>query len=219
MARQIKEELLSILPNNTKLYIMYGATEASARLSYVEPNRLRDKIDSIGIPIPGVTMKIVDETGRELSTGETGELLVSGANIMTGYWNDPESSAAALTIHGYRTGDMGYQDSDGYFHIIGRKDNQLKVSGHRINPQEIEDALMATGLLIEAVIIGVDDKLAGHRLVAIVVPMNECITENDVLSKCVCHLPRYKVPSEVRFVKFLPKNNSGKIDRLNCVDL
>lgn len=216
MARQIKEDLLETLPPHTKLYVMYGATEASARLSYVEPDRLREKIDSIGIPIPGVTMKIIDGSGMELPVGETGELVASGANIMAGYWNDPESSASVLSKLGYRTGDLGYRDRDGYFHIVGRRDNQLKVGGHRINPQEVEDALIATGLLIEAAVIGVVDSLSGQKLVAFVVPIDVDTSQNDILVKCIGLLPRYKIPSEIRFEKALPKNNSGKIDRGEC---
>ena len=219
MARQIKEELLTALPAHTKLYIMYGATEASARLSYVEPERLRDKIDSIGIPIPGVTMKIVDDSGNELTEGETGELIASGANIMTGYWHDPQGTAAVLSAQGYRTGDMGYRDNDGYFHVVGRRDNQLKVGGHRINTQEVEDALIATGLLIEVIVIGVEDHIAGHRLVAVTVPIDAQTSEKDVLGKCIELLPRYKIPSKVVFVRMLPKNSSGKVDVTSCRSL
>ncbi|MSM38715.1 MAG: AMP-binding protein [Geobacter sp.] len=213
MARKIKEELLEALPDHTKLYVMYGATEASARLSYVEPARLRLKIDSIGVPIPGVTMRIVDPYGNELPVGKTGELIASGANIMKGYWNDPESTLAAISHIGYHTGDLGYKDADGYFYLVGRKDNQLKVGGHRINPQEVEDALIATGLLIEVAVMGITDHLYGQKLVAIAVPINNEITEMDVIAKCIMFLPRYKVPSEITFVNMLPKNSSGKIDR------
>lgn len=219
MARQIKEELLGVLPPHTKLFVMYGATEASARLSYVEPGRLREKIDSIGIPIPGVTLKILNGEGKELPDGETGELVASGANIMPGYWNDPQSSSAVLSSMGYRTGDQGYRDNDGYFYLVGRRDNQLKVGGHRINPQEIEDALIATGLLIEAAVVGVEDALAGHRLVAVAVPIDGLTTETNVLGKCIELLPRYKVPSELRLISSLPKNSSGKVDRNNCLKL
>lgn len=213
MARQIKEELLASLPNHTKLYIMYGATEASARISYVEPDRLREKIDSIGIPIPGVTMKIVDPDGNELPAGITGELFASGSNIMKGYWDDPESTTAVLSAIGYRTGDLGYKDIDGYYYLVGRKDNQLKIGGHRINPQEVEDALLATGLLIEVAVIGIADNLSGHKLVAIAVRIDGEISESNVIGKCIKLLPRYKVPNNIIFAKSLPKNSSGKIDR------
>ena len=114
---------------------------------------------------------------------------------------------------------MGYRDSDGYFHIVGRRDNQLKVGGHKVNLQEIEDALIATGLLIEASVLGIEDRLAGHKLAAVAVPIDGRISENDVLGKCNALLPRYKVPSEILFTKNLPKNSSGKVDRKECLQL
>lgn len=219
MARSLKEALLAALPEQTKLYIMYGATEASARLTYVEPARLREKIDSIGVPVSGVTMKVIDKSGNELPSGETGELVATGPNIMAGYWNDPQSTESVLSPSGYRTGDLGYQDHDGYFHVTGRIDNQLKVGGHRVNPHEVEEALIATGLLIEAAVIGMGDPLAGHKLVAVAVPVDGSTSENDILGKCSKLLPRHKLPSEVRMVGILPKNSSGKVDRAGCLQL
>jgi long-chain acyl-CoA synthetase len=219
MARYTKEELLRVLPEHTKLYVMYGATEAAARLTYVEPHRLVDKIDSIGIPIPDVAMKILNDQGKELPQGETGELVANGPNIMPGYWKDQESTTKALSRYGYHTGDMGYRDEDGYFYVVGRRDNQLKVGGHRINPQEIEDALIATDLIIECAVLGVADELAGHRLVAVAVPTGEGISAQDILRRCSKLLARHKLPSEIRLVKILPKNSSGKIDRGACEKL
>lgn len=219
MARHTKEELLKALPEHTKLFVMYGATEASARLTYVEPQRLREKIDSIGIPIPGVEMSVLSEQGEQLSTGQIGELVARGSNIMIGYWKDSESTAKALSAHGYHTGDMGYRDDDGYFYVVGRRDNQLKVAGHRVNPQEIEDALLATDLVVECAVVGIPDQLAGHRLVAVAVPIDTATVERDVLQRCAQTLPRHKLPTEVRFAKALPKNSSGKIDRRACMGL
>lgn len=216
MARHIKEELLKVLPEHTKLFIMYGATEASARLTYVEPERLLEKIDSIGIPIPNVTIRLMGAKGKELPQGETGELVAQGPNIMQGYWGDSEGTAKALGPGGYHTGDLGFKDKDGYFYVVGRKDNQLKVGGHRVNPQEIEDALNETDLIIECAVIGLEDPLSGYRLVAAVVPIDGTTSENDILLKCSKMLPRHKLPAEIRFVKILPKNSSGKIDRNAC---
>lgn len=217
LARHTKEELLKVLPGHTRLYVMYGATEASARLIYVEPERLRDKIDSIGIPIPDVSIRVLDEQGAELQPGETGELVARGTNIMQGYWRDPESTAKVLTPHGYHTGDLGYRDEDGYFFVVGRKDSQLKVGGHRINPQEIEDALIDTDLILECVVFGVEDSLAGYRLVAAAVPLKTGVTEQEILRACSRLLPRYKLPGELWLATSLPKSSSGKIDRTSLV--
>jgi long-chain acyl-CoA synthetase len=219
MSRQIKEDLLRILPGHTKIYIMYGATEASARLTYLEPDKLKEKIDSIGKPISGVSLKILDERGREAPPGHVGELVAAGPNIMQGYWKDERATAAVLNSNGYHTGDMGYQDSEGYFYVVGREDNLLKVGGHRINLQEIEDALLETGVVIEAAVLGVEDDLLGHRLIAMVVPTAKDCTENQILALCDERLPKYKLPSEVKLVRALPKSPSGKIDRTKCVEL
>ena len=219
MSRKIKEELRQALPAHTDIIIMYGATEASARLTYLEPHRFEEKIESIGRQIPDVTMQVLNEEGRELPPGATGELVGSGPNIMQGYWKDEEATAKVLDAHGYHTGDQGYQDGDGFFYVTGRKDNLLKVGGHRINPQEIEDAFMETGLAIEVAVIGVPDALLGHKLIAVVTPQNGDCSKNQLMSKCAEKLPKYKVPGTVKLVRSLPKSSSGKIDRAKCLAL
>ena len=219
MSRQIKEELLRALPDHTRLYVMYGATEAAARLTYVEPERLADKMDSIGRAIPGVSVRVLDEGGRELPSGELGELVASGDNIMQGYWRDGQATSSALDHNGYHTGDLGYQDADGYLYVTGRKDDLLKVGGHRVDPQEVEDALMATGLLLEVAVLGVEDYLLGKKLVALAVPLDRETGTAKVLSLCLARLPRHKVPAELRFAAALPKYASSKIDRAGCLEL
>jgi long-chain acyl-CoA synthetase len=169
MARSIKEDLRRVLPAHTKLFIMYGATEAAARLTVLDPDRFSDKMDSIGRAIPGVKIRVLDPKGEEVPRGQTGELVASGPNIMMGYWEDPETTARVLDEKGYHTGDLAYEDEEGFLHLVGRKDHLVKVGGHRINTQEVEDVLMDSGLLIEAVVLGVPDPLLGNRLAAIAV--------------------------------------------------
>ena len=217
MSREIKKKLLQVLPPHTMLYVMYGATEAAARLTYVEPERLTSKMNSIGRAIPGVMVRVLDEKGCEVPNGQPGELVASGANIMQGYWMDASATARVLDENGYHTGDMGYRDEDGYLYVTGRKDDLLKVGGHRLDPQEIEDVLMSTGLLLEAAVVGVEDELLGKRLVAIAVPLSGRPSERSLLSLCLAKLPRHKVPGEIRFVAALPKYPSGKIDRAACL--
>jgi acyl-CoA synthetase (AMP-forming)/AMP-acid ligase II len=219
MSRAIKEELRRVLPAHTRIYIMYGATEASARLSYLAPEAFEHKMDSIGKAIPDVCLDVLDEHGRKLPPGERGELVASGPNIMMGYWRDPEATRRVLDEKGYHTGDLAYSDDEGYFHVVGRNDDLLKVGGHRINPMEIEDALMESDLLTEVVVQGVPDALLGHKLVAIAVSRAGDCTENDILGFCAGRLPKYKVPSQVAFVRALPKSPSGKIDRGQCLAL
>ena len=218
MSRAVKKELRRVLPAHTRIYIMYGCTEASARLSCLEPEAFEDKIDSIGKAIPDMSLAVLDEHRRELPPGRQGELVASGPSIMLGYWRDPEATRRVLDEKGYHTGDLAHRDDDGYFYVAGRNDDLLKVGGHRINPTEIEDALMESDLLTEVVIQGVADDLLGHRLVAVAVSRNGC-TENDILSFCAERLPRHKVPSQVKLVSALPKSANGKIDRGRCLEL
>jgi acyl-CoA synthetase (AMP-forming)/AMP-acid ligase II len=219
MSRVIKEGLRQVLPVHTDIYIMYGATEAAARLSYLEPERFKDKMDSIGKAIPGVTLTVMDEEGREVQIGQVGELVASGENIMRGYWKDPEMTARVLDTKGYHTGDLCYQDKEGFFYVLGRKDNLLKVGGHRINPREVEDVLMGTGLVMEAIVLGIPDELLGHRLIALVTPKSQESTPDIILNVCTSRLPRYQVPSIIECIHSLPKSAGGKIDPAKCVEI
>ncbi|MBP7736621.1 MAG: acyl--CoA ligase [Spirochaetes bacterium] len=219
MAKQIKQDLRKALPEHTDIFIMYGATEASARLSYLEPSEFDSKIDSIGKAIPGVTLRVLDEAGNEVAPGQTGELTASGPNIMQGYWKDPETTAKVLDGNGYHTGDLASMDGDGYFYLVGRKDNLLKVSGHRINPQEIEDVMMGSGLLVEAAVIGKPDDLKGNKLMALAVPIDSACTADRVMEYCSSKLPKFKLPDEIKFTRALPKKASGKIDRGRCGEM
>ena len=218
MAKQTKQELRRVLPDHTEIVIMYGATEASARLTYLEPSRFNDRIDSIGKAIPGVTVKVLDEDGKEMAPGQVGEIVGSGENIMKGYYKDTETTAKVLDHNGYHTGDLGFSDEEGFLYIVGRKDNVIKVGGHRINPTEIEDVIMETGLVLETVVIGIPDKFLGNRLIAFLAPIDVNTTSNEVLGCCVSKLSKRKLPSEIRIVKSLPKLSSGKIDKKKCKD-
>ncbi len=219
MSKQIKQELRQVLPDHTEMIIMYGATEASARLSYLEPERFADKLESMGKAIPGVTLKVIREDGTEADIGEVGEITGSGDNIMPGYWKDPDTTAKVLDHNGYHTGDMGYKDEEGFFFVTGRKDFQLKVGGHRISTQEIEDIIMETGLAVEAAVLGIPDELLGNRLAAVIVPLNKKVTEDQIMEIIVSKLAKHKVPGQMVFARTLPKNASGKVMKDQCKDL
>jgi acyl-CoA synthetase (AMP-forming)/AMP-acid ligase II len=219
MPRRVKEELRRVLPEHTDIYIMYGATEAGARLTCLEPGRFADKMDSIGKPLRNVTLRVIDDGGRECPDGETGELVASGPNIMRGYWKDSEGTARVLNENVYRTGDMGFRDSEGFYYLVGRRDHLIKVSGHRINPHEVEDALLSTGLLLETVVFAVPDPISGEKMVALATLKNGDCTGTDILCGCTERLPRYKIPKEVKIVRGLPKNSHGKIDLSRCREM
>jgi long-chain acyl-CoA synthetase len=164
-------------------------------------------------------LRVVGEDGAEMPVGQVGEITASGDNIMRGYWRDLETTARVLDHNGYHTGDLAYVDDEGYYFLVGRKDNLLKVSGHRINPQEIEDAAMASGLIVEIAVLGRPDALKGKRLVAVAVPIRDDCQASDVLDYCAARLPRYKVPDTITFVRALPKKLTGKIDRARCAEM
>jgi len=219
MARQLKKDLPRVLPEHTKIYIMYGATEAGARLTYLEPERYQDKMDSIGKAIPNVTIRVMDKKGNAVKQGTKGELVAAGDNIFMGYWKDQDATTKVLDDLGYHTGDTGYQDEDGYFYVTGRKDDLVKVGGHRVNPQEVEDAIVATKLVIEAAVLGVPDDLLGNKLVAMAVSKNGEVSEQAILGACSEHLPKYKMPESIKLLRSLPKYPSGKVDRAKCLKM
>ena len=220
MARSVKKALRDVLPDHTKICIMYGATEASARLAWLNPDYFEQKMDSIGQAIPGVTIRVLYTDGEELPPGEKGEIVASGPNIMRGYWKDPDATTAVLDQNGYHTGDLGWKDDDGFIFLDGRKDNRLKVGGHRINPLEVEDALLATQLAVEASVVGLPDILLGVRMTALVVPLNGKDADAEtIMASCASLLPKYKLPSDIKLVRALPKNANGKVDREGCLKL
>lgn len=216
MAKSLKHELRDALPKHTEIIIMYGATEAAARLTYLDPSKYNAKIDSIGKPIPDVTMRLLDKEGNDVPDGEEGELVAQGANIMQGYWKDPEDTTKVLNSQGYHTGDIGYRDKDGFLYIKRRKDGLLKVGGHRINPTEIEDFLMATNQTIESSVVGLPDKLMGNKMIALIVPKNDDYDPENLREICAKGLPNHKQPAAIITVRVLPKNANGKIDKNQC---
>ena len=216
MPRYLKTELRRVLPPHVEIYLMYGATEAAARLSYLEPGDFDDKLDSIGKPVRGVRLRVLNAQGEEAAVGQLGELVASGPNIMQGYWKDSLCTANVLDSKGYHTGDIGYQDLDGFFYVVGRKDGQLKIGGHRINPEEVEDVLMESGLLLEVAVIGVPDRILGTKLYALGVAKSDRCFEEKIIAFAAKRLPRHKVPTRVQILPQLPKNWSNKIDRREC---
>ena len=219
MPRHLKTELRRALPPHVEIYLMYGATEAAARLSYLEPSDFEKKMDSIGKPVRGVRFRVLDAQGEEAEVGQQGELVASGPSIMQGYWKDPQSTAQVIDSNGYHTGDIGYRDTEGFFYVVGRKDGLLKVGGHRINPDEVEQVLMESGLLVEVAVVGIPDKLLGTQLCALGVAKSEDCSEKEIMAFAANRLPRHKVPGRIRLLPRLPKNWSAKIDRRECARL
>jgi long-chain acyl-CoA synthetase len=197
-----------------RLYVMYGQTEATSRLSYLPPERVEDKRGSIGVPIPGVELRVVDEAGRELPPGETGHLVARGDNVTPGYLDEPEETAAILHGGVLWTGDLACRDADGFFFHKGRSKELLKIGGHRVSPVEIEQVVALHPDLSEAAVVGVKHDLMGVVPAAFVVAKDGARPSEDALRRfCRERLPAYEVPVSFTWVDALPRNEAGKLLR------
>ena len=213
MSPAVAVELKKVFPD-VKIFIMYGQTEASARLSYLPPEDLERKPGSVGIAIPGVELELLDKDGKPVPRGERGEIVARGDNIMSGYWKRPDETDSVLRSTGLWTGDLAWQDDDGYFYIVSRKSDIIKSGSHRIGPQEIEDVIMEHPAVSEVAVIGIPDEILDERIKACVVlkPQVQC-TEKELRKHCRAILPAYKVPHVIEFHQALPKTSTGKIKR------
>ncbi len=211
MAPSLAKEVKGILPDSD-IYIMYGQTEASARLSYLEPCDFFRKAGSIGKAIPGVELNVLKEDGSPVGVGEVGEIVATGKNIMQGYWNNPEKTAAVLRDGALWTGDLAKIDDEGYLYIVSRKSDMIKSGAHRISPKEIEEVIHELEGIHEVAVIGMPDEIMGESIVAcIVLTDNGACSDKDVKRHCREKLPMFKAPKEVIFIEQLPKTASGKI--------
>jgi long-chain acyl-CoA synthetase len=191
----------------------YGLTEATC-VSSLNPYWGIRKVGSIGLPLRGQPMKIVDDDMNELPPGEYGEIVVKGHNVMQGYYNNPEATAETLVNGWLRTGDMGYMDEDGYFFIVDRKKDMIIRGGENIYPREIEEVLFTHPQIAEATVIGRPDPIWGEEVVALVVPVaGATLTVEEVQEFCSQRLADYKLPREVVFRADLPKTLTGKVQK------
>ena len=213
--RQIREAF----PQAT-LYSMYGLTECK-RVSYLPPEELDRRPDSVGRGMPNEEVWIVDGEGRRVGPGVVGELVVRGSNIMRGYWEDPETTDKVLKpgpLPGEKilyTGDLFRMDEEGFLYFVGRKDDMIKTRGERVSPKEVENALHALDGVAEAAVIPVPDEILGQAIKAFVVlKKGYALGGKDLLRHCKKMLEEFAVPKYFDFRNSLPKNASGKIDKL-----
>jgi len=211
MAPAVQEEVSQAF-HPAVLYIMYGATEAAPRLSYLEPEKLFERRGSIGKAVDNVELLVCDPQGRELPPGEVGEIAARGSNIMKGYWKDPDETAKVLRNGIYYTGDLGTVDEDGYFYVVGRSKEMIKVKGFRVGIKEIEDAILELEDVVETAVVGVDDPLTGEAILALIIPRDPQWDDIDLIrSHLKKRIPAISQPSYIEFRRSFPKNSSGKI--------
>ncbi len=210
--------LQELLPGTT-VYSMYGLTECK-RCTWLPPAELGRRTTSVGIAIPGTEAYLVDDDGNRLPFGETGELVIRGAHVMKGYWENQQATDKALRPGPFPwekvlyTGDLFRTDDEGFLYFVSRKDDIIKSRGEKVSPVEVENALYAIPGIKEAAAIGVPDPILGMAIKAVVVQeAGGALTARDIIRHCASTLEDYMVPKHVEFRDALPKTESGKISR------
>jgi long-chain acyl-CoA synthetase len=210
---------LGTLFPQARIFSMYGLTECT-RVSYLDPDRLADKIGSVGKAMPNTEVYLVDADGRRVPPGGAGELVVRGASVMRGYWGNPEVTAQWLRpgeIQGeivLYTGDQFRTDDEGFLYFVGRSDDIFKCKGEKISPKEIEQVLYELDEIEEAAVVGVEDDIDGMAIKAVVSASGRGqLDERLVRSHCRARLEAYMIPKHIEIRDSLPKTDSGKIRR------
>ncbi len=174
---------------------------------------------TIGLPVPSTDIAILDDDGKHLPVGSTGEIAIRGPQVMAGYWNRPDETAKVMTPDGFfRTGDIGVMDAEGYTKIVDRKKDMILVSGFNVYPNEVEGVVAGHPGVLECAAVGVPDENSGEAVKLFVVKKDQALTERDVMDHCKEHLTGYKKPKYVEFRSDLPKTNVGKILRRELRD-
>ncbi|WP_237562774.1 class I adenylate-forming enzyme family protein [Bacillus dakarensis] len=202
-----------------EIYDAYGLSEASPSVSRQRKD-IPIKEGSVGLPLPGLQIKIVDQNGVELPTGQIGELIVKGDNITPGYYKNEEATKEAIKDGWLFTGDMAKVDEDGYLYIVGRKKELIIRGGFNIYPRDLEELLLKHEEVFEAAVIGVPSERMGEEVIACVIKKtSSTLSEDDLISYCQTHLAKYKTPRRIVFLNELPKNKIGKILKLKLKEI
>jgi len=223
MPQTVLADLRRLLPT-TEIFLMYGLTEAF-RSTYLPPEELDRRSDSMGKAIPDTEIMVVNEKGERCQPGEVGELVHRGPTVSLGYWGLPELTATVLRPHPFAppelgdsekvcySGDLVRMDDEGYLYFIARRDNMIKCSGFRVSPTEVEEVLFQSGKVREVGVIGIPDPVLGQAIKAVVVPREDnTVSADELTAHCAAKLPRYMVPKTVIIRDSLPKTSSGKVD-------
>ena len=198
----------------------YGLSETSPVVSF-NPLWVTEFTATTGLPLPSTDVKLLDDDGKEVGLGQPGEIVVKGPQVMSGYWQKPETQSTTFTEDGYfRTGDVGVFDAKGFLKIVDRKKDMIIVSGFNVFPNEIEAVATGCPGVVECACIGVTDEKSGEAVKLFVVKAaDSALTEADVIAFCRTELTGYKIPRSVRFLDTLPKSTVGKILRRELRDV
>lgn len=195
-------------------YLMYGQTEATARLSYLPPELLDTKLGSIGKGIPGVTLEVLDEDGNPVPPGVTGEIVATGDNTCLGYWQDPEATAKKIRDGKLYTTDLAQVDEEGFIFVVDRAGDFLKPGGHRVASKLIENYLCELPEVVSAVAVGVPDDIMGEAVRVFVALGHDAeIADENIMLHCKQVMETYMVPREIVVLDKIPENSSGKVNR------
>jgi acyl-CoA ligase (AMP-forming) (exosortase A-associated) len=233
MPLNVLEKLRTLLPK-TEVFLMYGLTEAF-RSTYLPPEELERRPTSMGKAIPNTEILVLHEDGRPCGPGEVGELVHHGPTVSLGYWGHPELTNQVLRPHPFPppgraqgdlvcfSGDLVKRDEEGFLYFVGRRDNQIKSSGFRVSPTEVEEVICEVAAVRQAAVVGAPDAVLGQHLVAFAIPEeNADVDSAEILVKCAGALPRHMVPKRMEIVSELPMTSSGKVNypllRDRCVN-
>ena len=195
-----------------EFFVMYGQTEATARLSYLPSERLDGKLGSLGKGIPGVQLEVVNNEGVPVIPGEVGEIIAKGDNVMLGYFKDAQATQETIKNGWLYTGDLAKVDEDGFIYHAARRKEIIKVGGRRVSPKEIEEVLVSMDGVVDCTIEAVDDAILGEAIKAILVvnTTNHTVTADDVRAFCSTKLSSYKIPGVIEFKDRVEVNAAGK---------
>jgi acyl-CoA synthetase (AMP-forming)/AMP-acid ligase II len=212
MAPELVHRTRQVLPK-VKFVQVYGLSEAGFLTGLNDDEHTEDKLTSCGRPCLGIDVRVVDPTGKEVETGKTGELVARGANIMRGYWNKSDETKAALRNGFFRTGDVGYQDANGYFYILDRLKDMIVTGGENVYSGEVEAVIYTHPAVREVAVFGIPDPKWGEIVKAcVVLKPGKTLTAEELIAYCRRSLANFKVPRSIEFSDTeLPKSGSGKI--------
>jgi long-chain acyl-CoA synthetase len=212
MAPELVHRTRELLPN-VKLIQVYGLSETGFLTGLQDEEHTEDKLTSCGRPCPGVDLQVTDTSGKEVEPGQAGELTVRGGNVMRGYWNNPEETINAFRDGFFRTGDIGQQDTAGYFYILDRLKDMIVTGGENVYSGEVEAVIYSHPAVREVAVFGVPDPQWGELVMAcVVLKPGATLSADDLVAFCRRSLASYKLPRSVEFSETdLPKNSSGKV--------